>query len=326
MLSRRSVDRGLMEQEFQRATIGNRNEVAGRYADVALVQAAIEAYDARLAVEQKQFFASAVRGRPQVRSEVGLTAELRYRGHSYSPRTYRLGPQRYRVAINGVRIDAQIERLDRCDGWLTVFGRRFRVVSRVEGLSYRIEVDGVSHQIDRDDGGVVHAPAPAVVVSILVKPGDTVAVGDRLAVLEAMKMETQIVAPFAGKVRQVMAIPNVQVDTGAPLLQIDPIALRRNLRFLVENRRMVTLVDSPRFGAVAMVEIGATNVGRIRQTFIPGRNVAKGEEKGLFAFGGSCVISVFERGRIRFDADLLEQSARHVETYAKMGERLGAAT
>ena len=85
-------------------------------------------------------------------------------------------------------------------------------------------MDGVSHRIDRDDGGVVHAPAPAVVVSILVKPGDTVAVGDRLAVLEAMKMEMQVVAPFSGKVRQVMAIPNVQVDTGAPLLQIDPVA------------------------------------------------------------------------------------------------------
>jgi biotin carboxyl carrier protein len=110
--------------------------------------------------------------------------------------------------------------------WLTVFGRRFRVVSVVQGLSYRIEVDGVSHQIDRDDGGVVHAPAPAVVVSIAVKPGDTVAAGDRLAVLEAMKMEMQVVAPFSGKVRQVMTIPNVQVDTGAPLLQIDPDAGR----------------------------------------------------------------------------------------------------
>ena len=70
----------------------------------------------------------------------------------------------------------------------------------------------------------MHAPAPAVVVSISVKPGDTVAVGDRLAVLEAMKMEMQVVAPFAGKVRQVMTIANVQVDTGAPLLQIDPAA------------------------------------------------------------------------------------------------------
>jgi acetyl/propionyl-CoA carboxylase alpha subunit/acetyl-CoA carboxylase carboxyltransferase component len=195
-----------------------------RYADVALVQAAIEAYDAQLAVEQAQFYAAALRGRPQVRSEVGHTAELRYRGHSYSTKTYRLGPQQYRVEVGGSRIDAEIDRLGQFEQWLTVFGRRFHIVSVVQGLSYRIEVDGESHQIDRDDGGVVHAPAPAVVVSIAVKPGDTVAAGDRLAVLEAMKMEMQIVAPFSGKVRQVLTMPNVQVDTGAPLLQIDPVA------------------------------------------------------------------------------------------------------
>ena len=192
------------------------------YADVALVQAAIEAYDAQLAVEQAQFYASAVRGRPQVRSEIGRTAELQYRGHHYLPKVFRLGPGEYRVEVNGARINAQVERLDLFECRLKVFGRRFRIVSVVEGSSYQIEVDGVSHRIDRGDGGVVHAPAPAVLVSILVKPGDTVAMGDRLAVLEAMKMEMEVVAPFSGRVRQVMAIPNVQVDTGAPLLQIDP--------------------------------------------------------------------------------------------------------
>ena len=109
------------------------------------------------------------------------------------------------------------------------------------------------------------------------------------------------------------------------LYSVHPIALRSNLHYLVENRRMITLIDSPRFGPVAMVEIGATNVGRIRQLFVPGRDVAKGEEKGLFAFGGSCVICLFARGRIKFDDDLLEQSARHVETYARMGEHMGIA-
>ena len=84
-------------------------------------------------------------------------------------------------------------------------------------------MDGVAHRVDRDDGGVVHAPAPAVVVSIAVKPGEIVAAGQRLAVLEAMKMEMQVVAPFSGKVRQVMAIRNVQVDAGAPLMQIEAI-------------------------------------------------------------------------------------------------------
>ena len=124
----------------------------------------------------------------------------------------------------GRSIDPHIDRLGQFENWLTNFGRRFHIVSVSQGLNYRIEVDGVPHRIDRDDGGIVHAPAPAVVVSIAVQPGDTVSAGDRLAVLEAMKMEMQVVAPFSGKIRQVMTIPNVQVDTGAPLVQIEPAA------------------------------------------------------------------------------------------------------
>jgi len=225
LLSRPEVHSGDLHIGWMDHLAATGEHISRQYADVALVQAAIEAYDAQLAVEQTQFYASAVRGRPHVRSEVGRTAALRYRGHTYSPKTYRLGPQQYRVEVNGSRIDAHVDRLGRFEYWLTAFGRRFHIVSVVQGLSYHIEVDGVSHRIDRDDGGVVHAPAPAVVVSIAVKPGDTVAAGDRLAVLEAMKMEMQVVAPFAGKVRQVMTMRNVQVDTGAPLVQIEPAAV-----------------------------------------------------------------------------------------------------
>lgn len=110
-----------------------------------------------------------------------------------------------------------------------------------------------------------------------------------------------------------------------PLFSVNPIALRRDVRRLVQNKRMVTLLDSERFGTVAMVEVGATMVGCIRQSYIPGAPLKKGEEKGLFKFGGSCVITVFQKGRIVFDADLREQSAQFIETYAKMGERLGLA-
>lgn len=109
------------------------------------------------------------------------------------------------------------------------------------------------------------------------------------------------------------------------LYSVSPVALRRRLRYLVENKRVVTLIASPEFGTVAMVEVGATNVGSIQQSFVPGRPVQKGEEKGLFAFGGSCVITIFQRGRIRFDADLVTQSAKHLETYARVGDRLGEA-
>ena len=109
------------------------------------------------------------------------------------------------------------------------------------------------------------------------------------------------------------------------LYSVSPVALRRNIRYLVENKRVITLLRSPEFGTVAMIEVGATNVGTIKQTHVADRAVTKGEEKGVFKFGGSCVITLFERGRIRFDADLVTQSAQHVETYARMGDRLGEA-
>jgi len=108
------------------------------------------------------------------------------------------------------------------------------------------------------------------------------------------------------------------------LYSVSPVALRRRLRYLIENKRQVTLIETANFGPVAMVEVGATNVGSIQQSFVPGRPVQKGDEKGLFAFGGSCVITIFQKGRIRFDADIVTQSEQHIETYAWMGDRLGA--
>jgi len=110
------------------------------------------------------------------------------------------------------------------------------------------------------------------------------------------------------------------------LYSVSPIALRQNLGYLWQNKRMVTLVSSPAFGQVAVCEIGATMVGGIFQSFIPGRVVAKGEEKGLFKFGGSCVITLFQPGKIKLAADLVRQSADGLEVYARMGERLGVAS
>jgi phosphatidylserine decarboxylase len=109
------------------------------------------------------------------------------------------------------------------------------------------------------------------------------------------------------------------------LYSVSPIALRRKLDYFWQNKRMVTLVESPVFGQVAVCEIGATMVGSIFQSFLPGRAVAKGEEKGLFKFGGSCVITLFQPGKIKFDADLVRHGAEGLEVYARMGERLGVA-
>ena len=221
MLSRAEVQNGLVDVGWLDRLSANGDHLSSKHGDVALLYAAIDAYDADLAIEYAQFYASAARGRPQVRSEIGRSRELRYRGQIYPIKTHRLGFQEYRIEVEGESVNAHIQRMGEFESWLTVFGRRFHIVSVVHGSSTRIEVDGVSHRIDRDGGGVVAAPMPAVVVSIAVKPGAMVAVGDRLAVLEAMKMETQLVAPIAGRVQRVLTMPNVQVDTGTPLIEIE---------------------------------------------------------------------------------------------------------
>jgi len=110
-----------------------------------------------------------------------------------------------------------------------------------------------------------------------------------------------------------------------PLYSVHPIALKEQTRFLVANKRMVTEVETPDFGRVVMVEIGATNVGSIRQTYAGGSQIARGEEKGYFEFGGSCVVTLLRRGTIDWDHDLSLAAAEWVEVYARMGERAGMA-
>jgi phosphatidylserine decarboxylase len=107
------------------------------------------------------------------------------------------------------------------------------------------------------------------------------------------------------------------------LFSVNSFALGRRFSALWENKRELTEIESEGFGLVCMVEVGATCVGTIHQTFDPRRLVLKGEEKGYFSFGGSCVILLFEKDRIRFDADLLENSGQNLETRCLFGTSIG---
>jgi len=109
------------------------------------------------------------------------------------------------------------------------------------------------------------------------------------------------------------------------LYSVSPIALRRNIRIFTENKRAITRIESPEFGTVLMLEVGATNVGSFEYTYTPNTRVAKGAEKGYFKFGGSSTITLFEPGRVKLDADLLVHTAERRELYARMGDRLGVA-
>jgi acetyl/propionyl-CoA carboxylase alpha subunit/acetyl-CoA carboxylase carboxyltransferase component len=212
-----AVDTGWLD----RLTAGGARRQAHRHADVAVLQAAVEVYEAELAAERAQFFASAARGRPMLRRGVGVTSDLRLGGQVYRVTALRLGPSEYRLEVDGHRLDATVERLGRFERRLTCFGGRWRVLAVADGHGQLIEVEGIPHRIVQDDGGLVRATAPAVVVSLAVAPGDQVRAGDRLAVVEAMKMETAVAAPFGGRVTRLLVTANTQVDAGAPLLQLE---------------------------------------------------------------------------------------------------------
>lgn len=108
-----------------------------------------------------------------------------------------------------------------------------------------------------------------------------------------------------------------------PLFSVSPIALRRQLSYLWQNKRTITRLQSDTLGTVLCLEIGATCVGSIQQTFHENHPVAKGDEKGYFAFGGSSTITIFEPGSVTLENDLLEHSSRQTELYARIGSRMG---
>ena len=119
-------------------------------------------------------------------------------------------------------------------------------------------------------------------------------------------------------------IPSAACLINGLLYSVNPIALRKRISIFWENKRVITEIESEEYGTILYVEIGATSVGTILQTYTPNRPVQKGEEKGYFEFGASCIVLFFEKNRVRFDADLVENTKNGLETRANFGESLGS--
>jgi 3-methylcrotonyl-CoA carboxylase alpha subunit len=99
-----------------------------------------------------------------------------------------------------------------------------RVWVFLDGRTYVIEPDerDTPQRVHAtDDQVALSAPMPATVLAIKVAPGDEVAAGDLLVLLEAMKMEMPITAPRAGRVKSLACREGEIVQPGVPLLVLE---------------------------------------------------------------------------------------------------------
>ncbi len=115
----------------------------------------------------------------------------------------------------------------------------------------------------------------------------------------------------------------VRKNLKGALYSVSPLALSERLDYLLENERVLNLIEMDNGSLAAVIQIGATNVGTIVNFDGLDSVVEAGKPMGLFRFGGSCVITLFEAGKIAFNADLLEKTASGLEYYAKVNSAAG---
>ncbi|KAL1842640.1 hypothetical protein VTJ49DRAFT_4551 [Mycothermus thermophilus] len=106
---------------------------------------------------------------------------------------------------------------------------------------------------------------------------------------------------------------------------VNPMAIRSALDVYGENVRVLVPIDSPEFGRVMVICVGAMMVGSTVITRTAGETVKRGEELGYFKFGGSTLVLLFEPGKMVFDDDLVDNSNTALETLVRVGMSVGHA-
>lgn len=104
---------------------------------------------------------------------------------------------------------------------------------------------------------------------------------------------------------------------------VNPLALNSIVEVFCRNKREFSQFFSKNFGEIIYVEVGATSVGSIIQTYTPNTQVSRGQEKGYFKFGGSTLLLFVEKDQVLVDHDILEQTQRGFETKVYAGNVIG---
>jgi len=102
---------------------------------------------------------------------------------------------------------------------------------------------------------------------------------------------------------------------------VRPIALKE-VPVFTENCREYTVIDTDNFGRVVQMEVGAMLVGKISNHH--GKTqVCRGQEKGLFLYGGSTVIMLLGKDTVKIPEYVYAATEREEEIPVRMGERIG---
>ena len=128
------------------------------------------------------------------------------------------------IEVDGIVVQAQY-----ADGWTFDGARAFdwtHLGAEITVFSGGGQVFTVVDPLDRNTGAgaggnLIEAPMPGLVKAVFVTPGQEVAAGDRLAILEAMKMEHSLLAARDGVVAEVLAAEGSQVEAGAALVRLE---------------------------------------------------------------------------------------------------------
>ncbi|HUQ79867.1 MAG TPA: biotin/lipoyl-containing protein [Gemmatimonadaceae bacterium] len=147
-----------------------------------------------------------------------------------------------RVRVGGVDVSARIAELPNTPITLLTIGDEVHRVAATKGSSrgrFTLAIDGRRYEAEALDERTrairalstaaagpsgpapLIAPMPGLIVRINVAPGDSVAAGQGLVVMEAMKMENELRAAAAGVVKTVRVEPGVAVERGAVLVELE---------------------------------------------------------------------------------------------------------
>lgn len=199
------------------------------------------------------------------------------------------------------------------------------------------EIDMKNRPVNMDKSAVI-SPCDAKLSVYEVKEDQTFLIKGKLYNIEQLIRDKKLASEYRGGYCLVfrMCVDDYHrycyIDDGVKsdnvylpgvLHTVRPVALETHKVF-AENSREYTILYTNNFGRVIHMEVGAMLVGKIKN-FQEAGTIQKGTPKGMFQFGGSSIVLLFEKDAINISSEIMQNSAEGLETIIHLGETIGTA-